>query len=549
MSLLMAASMGYALFSETTDAVHTAYMLASMAAFAWGNHITGQMQKERLFAILNWSGGLLGSVALVIVTPHFFPVALMAVITCVLWAITVSPPNRRILYAGSILTACSIIGISLVMRLALLGAPMIPPAITGATADAMLGTLFITYGVIILQQILRFRDRVETSAASLESTNRDLRNTEQELRKRLAELTQLLEMSRAVGSTMDLISLLKRMMMLILPVVPYGRATVLLLRKNELVDIVSAGELEDIPSTVAGAARNEAHISALIHLRQPLIAPDMSKAIPDAHYSFMAVPLIVRGKFIGVLTLRHSQPGFYTQQYADLCMAFANQVAGMIDSVQLQEAAASAMVIAERHRLARELHDSISQSLFGIVLGTRTAQEQLASAPDAARAALDYSVSLASAALADMRALIFTLRPETLERKGLLAALQAQIDLLQPHHAARIHLDAPDGEPAASLDVKESLYRIAVEALQNALRHSGGSSVHIRIISSPTLQLAVVDDGRGFDPNAAHDGHLGLQSMRERAATLDAAFYIDSAPGRGARVGIALPYAIPEARS
>jgi signal transduction histidine kinase len=280
-----------------------------------------------------------------------------------------------------------------------------------------------------------------------------------------------------------------------------------------------------------------------------VLLADLSQIFPGTTGSLMAVPLVVRGKFIGLVSVRRSHGNFFTDRDADFCMAFANQVAGMIDSVQLQEAAASAMVIAERHRLARELHDSISQSLFGIVLGTRTAQEQLASAPDAARTALDYSVSLASAALADMRALIFTLRPETLERKGLLAALQAQIDLLQPHHAARIHLDAPDGEPAASLDVKESLYRIAVEALQNALRHSGGSSVHIRIISSPTLQLAVVDDGRGFDPNAAHDGHLGLQSMRERAATLDAAVYIDSAPGRGARVGIALPYAIPEARS
>ena len=183
----------------------------------------------------------------------------------------------------------------------------------------------------------------------------------------------------------------------------------------------------------------------------------------------------------------------------------------------------------------------MSQSLFGIVLGTRTAFEQVEHAPVAAQDAIDYSIRLADDALSEMRALIFTLRPEILEQKGLVAALQSQVNLSVPAQDVRITLTSPHGEPDVSLQIKEALYRITSEALRNAIHHSACRRIEIRITTQPTLRIDIIDDGRGFDPTAEFENHLGLKSMRERADACKGRFEIVSTPGHGTRVSIEIP--------
>jgi len=191
----------------------------------------------------------------------------------------------------------------------------------------------------------------------------------------------------------------------------------------------------------------------------------------------------------------------------------------------------------ERQRLARELHDSVSQALYGIALGTQTTLAALREDRDlrAGEQASQYVLNLAEAAIAEMRALIFELRPETLQQEGLVGALE--------RHA--LEVDAQfDREPDVPLDTKEALYRIAQEALQNAVRHARPRLIRLRLDeASAHVQLEIADDGIGFDPTRPHPGHLGLTSMRERAAAVGGELTIDSAPGQGTRVVVRVPLA------
>ena len=205
--------------------------------------------------------------------------------------------------------------------------------------------------------------------------------------------------------------------------------------------------------------------------------------------------------------------------------------------VQAQHLAA----LEERQRLARDLHDSLSQSLYGIALGTHTALTFVDTSRERTIKALDYVLGLADASLVEMRALIFELRPESLVKEGLTGALTRQIAAVRARHGLAVEAEVC-GEPDLALPAKEALYRIAQEALHNAVRHAQAQSAHVRLVCYPeAVMLAVADDGVGFDPAGDFDGHLGLRSMRERATRLGGRLTIDSRPGQGTRIEVHLP--------
>jgi signal transduction histidine kinase len=195
----------------------------------------------------------------------------------------------------------------------------------------------------------------------------------------------------------------------------------------------------------------------------------------------------------------------------------------------------------ERQRLARELHDSVSQALYGIALGAKTARTLLDRDSTKVASPLDYILSLADAGLAEMRALIFELRPESLEKEGLVAALEKQAAALRARHEIKVESDLCN-EPDAPLEIKEALYRIAQEALHNIVKHAHASSVRIRMRCSPeNVTLDVSDDGIGFEPEGDFPGHLGLHSMRERTERLGGTLAVESAPGKGTQIRAWIP--------
>lgn len=192
--------------------------------------------------------------------------------------------------------------------------------------------------------------------------------------------------------------------------------------------------------------------------------------------------------------------------------------------------------VEERRHLSRELHDSVSQALFGIVLGAQAVSNAL-DKPEQAREAINYVLSLAESGLAEMRTLIFELRPESLESQGLIACLRQQIQALSKRYRLDIELDAPENEPALALPTKHEIYRLLMESLHNVVKHAQATQCRVSLSMEPgECVLAVEDNGRGFEPAKVSPHRMGLASMRERAAQLGGQLRVETEVAQGTRV-------------
>jgi len=259
-------------------------------------------------------------------------------------------------------------------------------------------------------------------------------------------------------------------------------------------------------------------------------------------HSILSVPMRTRQQVVGAISIynKRGAPGF-TDRDAELATLFAQQAAVAIENARLYEETRGKAALEERQRLARELHDSVSQALYAIALNASAAHELFESVPERARGLVGDVLRLAEAGLAEMRALIFELRPESLDQEGLVGALEKQAAAVQARHGLQVRLVLA-GEPELPPPAKEALYRVAQEALHNATKHARARSLELVLeVEDGGVGLVVADDGRGFDPQGEFPGHLGLRSMRERAAAVGGTLQIDSAPGAGTRLSVRVP--------
>jgi PAS domain S-box-containing protein len=226
--------------------------------------------------------------------------------------------------------------------------------------------------------------------------------------------------------------------------------------------------------------------------------------------------------------------------------ALADQAAVAVTSARLGSQARQAAALLERTRLARELHDSVSQALFSMTMHARAAQLSLAKAGLDESGPLGRAVAelaeLTRGALAEMRALIFELRPAALAEEGLVAALRKQGAALSARERVTVTVQGPEERLDLEAGVEEHLYRIASEALHNVVKHGGAGGATVSVTAEAgSLRVEVRDDGAGFDQDAGHPGHLGLSTMAERAETIGANLTITSAPGQGTTVAVSWP--------
>ncbi len=386
---------------------------------------------------------------------------------------------------------------------------------------------------------------------------------ERRVEERTRELSALLEVSNNVASTLKLDRLLSLILDQLKTVVDYVDSSLLVVEDGELVVLEYRGPIprekimgESFPlgpametiwqdptrphPIIVDDIRSD---TPLARAYRDIVGEERLKGERFRHIrSWLGVPLVLKGRFIGLLAIIHNQPRYYTRRHAELAKTVANQAAIAIENARLYEQAQSAAALEERQRLARELHDSVSQALYGIALGARTARTLLDRGdPERVAGPLDYVLSLAEAGLDEMRALIFELRPESLESEGLVAALEKRAAALRARHEIQVRLDL-DCEPQAPLRTKETLYRIAQEALHNTVKHARATSAEIMLECDPEwITLEISDDGAGFDPLGSFPGHLGLKSMRERAARLSGTLEIESNPGKGTRIRARIP--------
>jgi PAS domain S-box-containing protein len=277
--------------------------------------------------------------------------------------------------------------------------------------------------------------------------------------------------------------------------------------------------------------------------RDPRLA-DLSGVLKELPWQAgLFAPVVYRRAVVGYLTAIYRQDQLPTEAETIFLATLADQAALAAANARLVAVAREGIVLEERQRLARELHDSVSQALCGIQLGARMARERLVRDPAGVPELIDHVLQLAEAGEAEMRALIFELRPESLEAEGLVAALNKQIEALRARHAIAIEgVDAE--EPEQPLEVKEALYRITQEALHNTVKHARAQHVQVRLQRHEgRLVLEIQDNGVGFDPEGSFPGHLGLRSMRERALGVGGSVEVFSEPDQGTRVVATVPLA------
>lgn len=297
--------------------------------------------------------------------------------------------------------------------------------------------------------------------------------------------------------------------------------------------------------------------------RRPLIMSDpaweplreiMSRPDWDA---FVAMPMIVRGRPVGVINAYYrpgEDPGSGSLAFLE---AMADQAAVAVDMASLLAQTRDRAQSAERRRLARNLHDSVVQQLFSMRMQAKVLRRQL-DRPDvdhpSVRRSVEELTELAACALADLRLLVFELRPLDLAELGLLAALRAHAASVRARTGLAIDVRAPaELRFRSGLDVQEDLYRVVSEALHNVVKHANASYVRVSVTAeAPDLVVQVVDDGTGGDmngdPNSDQNGgssrnreRLGLMSMRERTERWGGRFEAGPYPVRGWMVRAAVP--------
>lgn len=268
---------------------------------------------------------------------------------------------------------------------------------------------------------------------------------------------------------------------------------------------------------------------------------------PRAHpelTDFLGMPIADGDEILGEIFLANKEtPGGFTAEDEELLRLLAGHAAIAIVNARLYERSRELSIMEERNRIARELHDAVTQKLFSLRLTAEAAATVVER--DAARAAAQLATvrQLAAEAVEELRAVLIGLRPIDLAGDGLDVALRKQADLLDRVHKAAVTFT---GAPVPRLTAarEETVYRIAQESLHNALRHGEPSRVSVDLATRDgRVVLTVVDDGRGFDPGARAQAarRLGLTSMRERASAAGGSLSVTSAPGAGTTVRLEVP--------
>jgi signal transduction histidine kinase len=277
----------------------------------------------------------------------------------------------------------------------------------------------------------------------------------------------------------------------------------------------------------------------------PRVNPELRANLKTA--SFLGIPLTSRGQIVGVLNLTSNESKDFSDNDLALYKAIGSQVGIAVENAQLYSQAQQLAALEERNRLARDLHDSVTQTLFSITLTAESARAMLVKKPERVESQLDRLQTLARGALAEMPALIFQLRPAALEEQGLTMALQKHIDSVKSKEGLDISFTV-DGDKRLSNEQEQALYRISQEALNNIVKHAQATHVEVKLtIGDSTAVLTIYDNGVGFEPLAVasrpsrEHKSLGMTSMRERAELAGGQFEINSTPGQGTVISITLP--------
>jgi len=300
--------------------------------------------------------------------------------------------------------------------------------------------------------------------------------------------------------------------------------------------------------------RQHGMLGVMLREGQPLRLADIRadprfEGWPSAHpelVDILGVPIKDGDRVLGfIFAANKTSGGGFTARDEEVLALFAAHAAIALTNARLYERARQLSVLEERARLARDLHDAVSQKLFSIRVKARAASVLASRDPangdaDRAAAEMESVAALAGDAQAELRAVIDGLAPPEISEGGLAGSLRRYALLAGKAHGVRVRFTADDLPPLGA-DREAALYRVAQEALHNALRHSGAAEVAVSVCAAGRkVTLEVSDQGKGFVPELATGGR-GLPSLRERAAGAGASLAVRSAPGQGTTVRLVMP--------
>jgi len=375
--------------------------------------------------------------------------------------------------------------------------------------------------------------RVKDRTNALEASNRQLTK-----RARQTEISA--QVSREITSILDMDALLMRVVNLIQESFSYRQVHVFLAEPSENRLIWRAGSNSPHPQSQSLPMNGE-NLNSQAARENRAIQRDQADPADDAAACELAIPLRMGNQVIGTMDIFHQPPDSFSEDDIKALQSLGDQIAIAINNANLYKKVQSMAVIEERSRMARELHDSISQLLYSQVLYADAGSEYLAAGQSQPAAAyMDQLQESAHQALKEMRLMIYELRPSILEKEGLYGALQHRLEIVE----RRSGLDAQfEGDPSLCIPaaLEKVLYLIAQEALNNVLKHSRAGSVKIAFSGDgQRICFSISDDGAGFDPAAVKSG-LGLENIRQYALRNGGTLEIHSQPGQGTRLVVRIP--------
>ncbi|MGD9890033.1 MAG: GAF domain-containing protein [Dehalococcoidia bacterium] len=375
-----------------------------------------------------------------------------------------------------------------------------------------------------------------------------------EMRHHTHQIETLREVVESISSELDQERLLHRIVAAAVELLQaYGGAVGLAQPNDDALALAALVNIPEEPGTLIPAGTGVMGLA--LGRREPVVVTDygdLPAPIPlEALYDlapWLAVPIFWQGVITGVFGICAADPSrHFTDADVQVLTLFAKHAAVAIENARLYQQSRELAVTEERNRLAREIHDTLAQSLTGMVLQIEAVEDLLEQEPAQARAELKSLQQLARAALEEARRSVWGLRPPILEEASLAEALESRLQEESRSGRFSSRFTAMGRPRPLTPAIEAGIYRIAQEALTNVSRHAEATVVVVQLrFESGDLVLVVQDDGRGIENGGAAgpDGGFGLTSMQERARLMGGAMALESEPGRGTRVEVRVPYLV-----
>jgi PAS domain S-box-containing protein len=375
----------------------------------------------------------------------------------------------------------------------------------------------------------------------------DRKRAEEALQKAYNEISALYNVASVASASLDLDTILERSLDRVLATMKSDKGVIHLFDETEKTLRLAAqqGIPPNMIAQIDPVMPGSGLMGWVFDHGTPLMIPNLANdpRAPQAVrtnglLTYVGVPMRAKGKVLGVFSVFGEAGHQLYMEEMTLLASIADQVGVAVEHAWLYQQAEQLAVMEERERLARDLHDSVTQSLYCLTLFAEAGRRLIKSGDlERAESYLARLADTAQDALKEMRLLVYELRPPPLEREGLVGAIQQRLGAVERRVGVKAHLLVDDAVRLPA-PVEEGLYRIVQEALNNALKHAMATSVTVRIhVAEEHVELEVVDDGIGFDPAAAGKmSGMGLANMQERAKRLGGALQVVSAPGKGTKV-------------